>query len=502
MKWRFPIKLKLKQHLNPNQKLLLTILLFICCYQTGKTQLLSKSQMLSDLKQLEEDILEIHPGLQFYESTANLEQLFEETRNNLPDRLDRIDFLLQIAPLIDSLKCGHTGFNVYTQKKPKFLNKPKFKGLIPLHFVEVEDKVLIRRNMSNDTVYILPKSELLEINEEPIQTILNKLSQLGLGSDGNNQAGKRSYALKNFRLAYQMFYGERDSFDLKVRQIERDSIVHIRIAGKTVPEMTKTIMERYKLRPVSAFELRPVKDMEQVAILDLNRFTSTKFDPFQMGFRKRLKRVFKTLKANETEHLIIDLRNNPGGIVNNVVQLQKYIYDERFLLVHEARLNRKYYKSDASFGNKFSYFLRGVRKKKDHLRFRQYSGKRYRVKKKWGYDGAIIVLINEGSFSAACTFSLFAKSNDRAILLGEEAGGSYHIVSAGSSHISKLKHSKLNVRIPVVRFDYNVRADLQSPLQGVVPDIIVPKNLEDYLNGVDTQMEAAIDLIKKFEAKK
>ena len=482
-------------------QLSLQLTLLTCCCQTANAQLLTHAQMLSDIKQLEEDIMEIHPGLQYYESTANLQALFEETRNSLADSLSEINFLLHITPLIDSLKCGHTGFNVYTQKKPKFLNKPKFKGLLPLHLVEVEGKVLIRRNMSNDTIHILPKSELLEVNDEAIQSILEKLSQLNLGSDGNNQTGKISYALKNFRLAYRMFYGERDSFDIKFRQIEKDSIVNIRVAGKTVPEMTKTIIERYKLRPIGAFELRLVKDMDKLAILDINRFTSTKFDPFQIGFRKGLKRVFKTLKANKTEHLIIDLRNNPGGIVNNVVQLQKYIYDERFVLVHEARLNRKYYKSDASFGNKFSYFLRGAKKKKGHLRFRPYSGKRYRVKKKWGYDGAIIVLINEGSFSAACTFSLFAKSNERAILLGEEAGGSYHIVSAGSSHISKLKHSKLNIRIPVVRFDYNVRTDLQSPLQGVIPDIVVPKNLEDYLNGVDTQMEAAINLIKKFEAR-
>lgn len=458
--------------------------------------------MMSDLNDLEEDVLEIHPGLQYYESTANMELLFEQTKKKLPDSLHKIDFLLHIAPLIDSLKCGHTGFNVYTQKKPKFLNKPKFKGLIPLHLVKVEDKILIRRNMSNDTLYILPKSELLEINDEPIQEILGKLCQISLGSDGNNQTGKISYALKNFRLAYRMFYGEQDSFDLKIRQLDKDSIVNISIAGKTVPEMTKVIVERFKLRPVGAIELRPVKDMEKVAILDINRFTSTKFDPFQIGFRKRLKRVFKTLKANKTEYLIIDLRNNPGGIVNNVVQLQKYIYDERFVLVHEARLNRKYYKSDASFGNKISYFLRGAKKKSDHFRFRPYSGKRYRVKRKWGYNGNIIILINEGAFSAACTFSLFAKSNERAILLGEEAGGSYHIVSAGSSHTSKLKHSKLNVRIPVVRFDYNVRADLQSPLNGVIPDVKVPVNLEDYLNGVDTQMEAAINLIKKFENQK
>ena len=174
----------------------------------------------------------------------------------------------------------------------------------------------------------------------------------------------------------------------------------------------------------------------------------------------------------------------------------RYTYDEPFIVGNEVQINRDYFKSKVGLFNKVSLLLRRRTKKKDYIILNAFSGKRYKPKKRNGYDRNMIILVNEGSFSAACTYALYAKSNERAILVGEETGGSYHIVSAGSSYDCTLKNSKLSVRIPVMKFDYNVDVNRQSELNGIIPHIPVANSVADHLKGIDRQMETAVNLIR------
>jgi len=99
--------------------------------------------------------------------------------------------------------------------------------------------------------------------------------------------------------------------------------------------------------------------------------------------------------------------------------------------------------------------------------------------------GFVAILINGQSYSAAALTPAVLKNKKRGTLIGEEAGGSYHLAFAGTSKYVTLKNSRLKIRIPLISLIYDVDEDLQERRRGVVPDIKKVYAIE-YLNGNQT----------------
>ncbi len=487
----------------PSVKIVFLFFLLVCLSAKMEAQptdglqpTLSQREMAEDLATLETHLLKIHPGLSLYDSSLAVPDLIEQLRQNLPQQATRIQFLELLAPIIDAVKCGHTGFDIDTGKKTLGLFQQDIDGLFPLQLKEVEGRILIRRNLSGDTLHIEDNMELLSIDRIPIGEVLEELSQINLGSDGDNHTGEVNFALKYFLLAYRMFYGPRSHFSVRVKDLTTGEETEQTLAAGKLKALRKIRLERYPGKGTPVIQLRKIEGLPRAALLDINSFTNDRFDYLQLGYRRRIKKIFKLIEKDSVDYLIVDLRDNPGGVVQNVLALMKYTYPEPFVVSKDVYINRQFFRSKAGLLKKIGMLFRKTAKKEDHIELRSFSGKRYRPRKRFRYDGNMIILLNEGSFSAACTYALFAKSTDRAILVGEEAGGSFHVVSAGLSHTCKLKNSGLSVRIPIMTFHYNVKEGKQSMLQGITPHIEKPTSVAQHLKGVDEPMNAAADLIR------
>jgi hypothetical protein len=457
---------------------------------------LSRAEMEEDLAHLTTALLEVHPGLNYYESSRELPTLIAKIRESLPETASQLEFLYHIAPIIDATKCGHTGFNIKSRKKTLGLFQKDIPGLFPLQLKIVEGFTFVKKNLSTDTLGLRDQMQLLTINGIAIDEILLLLSNLNLGSDGNNRLGEINFITKYFMLAYHMFFGPQEGFVLELRDLVNKKVTKVNIASGSLKDLRQRRLDRYPALGLAPIQLRRIEGMPKSAVLDVNTFTNNRIDLFQLGYNRKIKKIFKILKKEEIAYLIMDLRNNPGGVVENVVRLMKYTYDEPFAIAGDVSLNRDFFKSEVGFFKKMGMRFRRKKKQADNIVLKRFSNKRYKPKKRNRFDGMIIILVDEGSFSAACTYALHAKSRNRAFLIGEEAGGSYHIVSAGDSFNCKLKNADISVRIPLMLFEYNVQQDLQSKLKGVVPNIIKHQKIEDFMNGKDTQMEAAVELVR------
>lgn len=455
---------------------------------------LSKRSMLQDINQLESQLLKIHPGLNTFTSPQNITKLFDTLRAELPGKMARTDFVAYINPSIETIKCGHTSFIAEPIKKLFSNPAKKMKGLFPFKLKRIENKILITENYNSDTLNIKIGDELKEINGLDIHQVLETISILSGGSDGDNKTGKLFYTLKRFSKLYRMLFGEQKQFSLKLLDYKSGTSKEIIVDAVTAKEKKGTSKKN------APFELRQISGMDNTLILDINNFTSSKFDLFQINYRKKLKRTFKAINHSDCEYLIVDIRGNPGGVIENTTKLLQYIHPKSFPLIHEAKINRKFYKGKVRLPAKiYMWFLGRKEKGDDFIQLKKFTEKIYNPSKKYNFSGKVILLLDEGSFSASAAAALSIKSQDRGILIGTEAGGSFHFVNGGNYHFLKLKQSKLKIRIPTIHIEYAVDSTMQSIHHGILPDIEIAQKYQDETKGIDTQMEAAIKLVRQFE---
>jgi len=173
---------------------------------------------------------------------------------------------------------------------------------------------------------------------------------------------------------------------------------------------------------------------------------------------KQIEREIKKLENNESvKSYILDLRNNPGGLLTQAIKISDFFLDNGEIVSTKSRKsfeNRKWFAKKGDLTN----------------------GKR------------LIVLINYGSASASEIVAGALKDHKRAILLGENSYGKGSVQS-----IIPLKN-KGAIRLTVAK--YYLPSGKSISEVGVSPDIEI-EEIEDFQikTETDNQLDYAIKLL-------
>lgn len=197
---------------------------------------------------------------------------------------------------------------------------------------------------------------------------------------------------------------------------------------------------------------------------------------FDQRFDDYIPAFFRTIREKQIKNVILDLRNNQGGDLENAVTLLAFLLDTPFDILQsyesvdpttwkipEARLQPE----------------KGPQTGKHQPQKSNFTGKLY-------------VLINGGTFSASSMVCSALQANKRCVFIGEETGGN-PIVIAGNVKNITLPNTKTSVAIPTVR--YNIRSILYNVGRGITPDYLVVPTTSDLINKKDVVMEMAFKLI-------
>ena len=170
------------------------------------------------------------------------------------------------------------------------------------------------------------------------------------------------------------------------------------------------------------------------------------------------KEILKLEKNNKLLGYILDLRNNPGGLLSQAVKISDYFLEDGEIVSTKGR------------------------KKRENRKF--FANKGDRIKGK-----PLIVLINTGSASAAEIVAGALQDHKRAILLGEDTFGKGSVQS-----IIPLKN-KGAIRLTVSK--YYLPSGKSISEVGVNPDIRVEEKGEDFSINTDTdnQLNYAVKLL-------
>ena len=170
------------------------------------------------------------------------------------------------------------------------------------------------------------------------------------------------------------------------------------------------------------------------------------------------KEIKKFEKGNNVKSYILDLRNNPGGLLSQAIKISDYFLDNGEIVSTKSRKsseNRKWFAKKGDITN----------------------GK------------TLLVLINYGSASASEIVAGALKDHKRAILLGESSFGKGSVQS-----IIPLKNDGA-IRLTVAK--YYLPSGKSISEVGVTPDIEIGEDSDDFRikTKTDNQLDYAIKLL-------
>ncbi len=476
--------------------LLILIFSFTNCVSVKKYN--SEINELHSPKELKEDVdfaykklKRLHPDLYLYTSKDSLDYKMESLKNSFTKPLSSKVFYTLFSPIIASIRQGHTSIRPPIKRQTKKERKKRGVKSSPfstLTFTNVNDKIFIHKNYGKDST-ILVGSELLAINNEKVSNLTKKYQNL-LTSDGYNTTLLPT-AVK--RLVGSLYYRTNKVTDSILINLKyKDSLYNKYIYAypkkgkkKAKPTEKKKKIKLNKEEKEIAKNKRKIKKTWEKKV-GYNKYTKEKTRDFKFitdstnigymkiqsfsgnGYEKFYEEVFSKLDSAKTKNLIIDLRNNPGGALDEIAKIYAYVTDKEFQFTIPAKMTKRfswiypYTHSKSPLIKTLTHVfmpLAGIVQLikvkridgKPHFKFN--SSKLKKPSEKYNYSGKIYVLINEMSFSASSVLSSSLKGSKRAYLVGNETGGAYNSTVAGLFAIPVLPNSKIKMRFGLMSLE-------------------------------------------------
>jgi carboxyl-terminal processing protease len=255
-----------------------------------------------------------------------------------------------------------------------------------------------------------------------------------------------------------------------------DYIVRIeneQVQGKTLMEAVKLMrgpvgssieltVRRKNVKKSLTFKVQrqiiEVKSVESKILGSKNNIGYIKLKSFNENSDKQFIKEIKNYEKQKLIGYIIDLRNNPGGLLNQAVAITDFFLERGEIVSTKGRRSSETRKYFARTGD-------GVKGK------------------------PLIILINNGSASASEIFAGALKDHKRAVILGENSYGKGSVQS-----IIPLRNGG-GIRLTISKY-YLPSGESISEV-GVSPDIIVEEQSQFQLNSEnDNQLEYAVKLFQ------
>ncbi len=175
---------------------------------------------------------------------------------------------------------------------------------------------------------------------------------------------------------------------------------------------------------------------------------------FSRGSSGKMAEAIKSLQAEGAlEGLIFDLRDNPGGLLDESIFVTSQFIDEGVITIEKLKGDKE---------QVFEAQPGGV-----------------------ALDVPLVVLVNRGSASASEIVAGAIQESGRGTVLGEQTFGK------GTVQIPHALSNGSELRVTIA--EWLTPSGKQIDGEGIVPDVYVERTQEDFVDGLDPQLERAIE---------
>ena len=451
------------------RRMVFVFVLAFALYPASGQELFSADQLKSDLQFYKTKLEENHPNLYLYSSKEQTDNLFDSLSGLITGPLTEKEFYRIITLTSQWVKDGHT-LILPSAAASGFHNRNS--RFLPLQVGILQDKLVLKMNCTAGG-FIPEGAVITSLNGIPGTDIIRELAERQV-RDGYNLSYACWILDTYFREYYSFIFGHPDSFEITYEQEGK-------LYTATIPALGKDSIYYYRKKnyPAARFEKIPGTGLtlntdsgHSTAIIKIRDFHNEVLkNEYRQSFKKTIGEFFSRIAAEKTEHLVLDLRDNQGGDIENGVTLLSYLLDKPFRVV-----------------NGYACLKEG--------KIAPCHGPAMGIHEpaKQSFSGDLYVLINGGSFSNTAIVASCLKENKRAVFIGTETGGNPAVL-AGYAKDYELPHTKISVQIPEKRFIMTSLAGNTG--YGLKPDYPIPASSGITATAADEALQLALMLIRQ-----
>lgn len=455
--------------------------------------------LLYDFTLLQQILETEHPSIYWHTPKAIIDNAFAESKLQLKDSLNELQFRRVLSEVVSNIKCGHT--SVRSSKGfDKWLPKANL-SYFPFGARVFSDSIVLSYNLyRKDT--ILPRGTLVKsINGISSKDLLQKMYKQ-ISTDGDAVNFKNIRISNNFPFYYLMAMDSSKTYAVEyydsVGKVQNIVVSDYKISP---PDTSKKQIKPIILKKYTPKELREIKknSVRRLYIDTTNSIATLTINSFSGGKQKKFyRKTFKKIDQLGIKNIIFDVRNNGGGVISNSTLLTRYIVEKPFIIADSVFAKKKFSKFNRYIKYRFWYGLSMIpftsKKSDGNYHFNYFKKKKYKPKKNYHFSGNIYAITGGYSFSATTLFLHFIQNQKNVTLVGEETGGGAYGNSAVYIPDITLPNSKIRIRLPIFRLVMDKNTIHTN--RGIIPHYYVPPTIQSIIKGQDNKMEKVLSLIK------
>ncbi|HQV61280.1 MAG TPA: S41 family peptidase, partial [Chitinophagaceae bacterium] len=470
----------------------------------------SPQQLERDYSLYQHILEQHHPSLYWYTSKDSMDLYFMYGRQQLKDSMTEPEFRKLLSYVTAKINCGHTSIR-NSKAWSKYSDTVRLGKMFPLSMKVWNDTMLVTANLNRKDSILKRGTMITKINGKDIPTLTDTLFEY-ISTDGYNRTHKYQ-SLSNrgyFGSLYTLLYGPSEKYTLDyIDSTGQQKSITIPIynpaadtAGRMmvrpparIPRPSKRERRRQQ---ISTIRLLRIDTVNHSAMMTLSTFGRG------YGLKKFFRQSFRALQQKNITHLIVDVRGNGGGSVNNSTQLTRYIARQPFkisdsLFAIRKRSNYEQY-IQHHFWNKLFITLFTRRRNDGNYHFGYFERHYFRPKKNNHYNGKVYIVTGGNSFSATTLFTGALVKQNNVIVVGEETGGGAYGNSAWLIPYATLPETGVRFRLPLFRLVIDKTVPKNG--RGVQPEITSFPSIEAIRRNADFKIETVMELIQKDKEEK
>ncbi len=457
--------------------LCLWILYWSTLYSTALAQpleLYPPEELRAELDYLQQQLEQRQPNWQVYHPQETWEKRLTIVKEQLTRPLTLVQWYQKLNYVLEAAHEGHLNIGSASDAFYTGFATGEFK-VLPLIVRGIGEQVFVWTNLSNKPL-LRRGDELLSINGRSIASIRRQIFEHTL-ADGHIESSKQAFFQEEFAARYFWFIEVPDSFVITYQPFGQSTTKTITIAALSHLDMAQWMVQRQLPRPSRPQGLEALYSCsfhDKTAMLTLRNFNSRDWEVYDKTPAIFYEQVFKRLRKNKIQHLIIDVRGNKGGNKDFVDALLPYLWLEPRQGTYRSLLRTN------------GYLVESILPNRNPLYFK----------------GQIYVLTDGRTYSTAALLAQYAVHYANAISIGGETGSRLEGFAAGGHYKIILPYSKIKIEIP----NAWVRNKLLTPPslanRGLLPHYKVEPSLRDLLNERDVVLEKAWALINAAQEQK